>query len=250
MGKVIFLGSANAISHEGGENTHMVFVGQERVVLVDGGNNPLIRLKSAGVDFNAVTDLIVTHFHPDHVSGIPLLMMDMWLLGRTRPLTIYGLAYTLDRLEAMMKLFEWDRWPHFFPVTFIRLPEEELTTVLDCPDFKIISSPVKHLLPTIGLRVEFPSGKVFVYSCDTEPCDPVVRLAAGADALAHESNGVGKGHSSASQAADDAARAEVDSLYLIHYPAKEFQTTDLLADARAHFQGSVAFAEDFMTLEF
>jgi ribonuclease Z len=250
MAKVIFLGSSNAIPHQRGENTHMVFVGEARTVLVDCGSNPILRLEAAGVDFNAITDLIATHFHPDHVSGIPLLLMDMWLLGRKRPLVIRGLAYTLDRLEAMMKLYEWDKWPGFFPVTFVRVPEEELTPVLDSPDFKIVASPVKHLLPTIGLRVEFHSGKVFAYSCDTEPCDAVVRLAAGADVLAHEAGGAGKGHSTALQAAGIAARAEVGRLYLIHYPAEAFRTSDMLADARAHFQGQVAFADDFMTMEF
>ena len=90
MSKLIILGSSNAISHKDHENTHMVIVGEKRTVLVDCVSNPILRLEQAGVDFNAITDLILTHFHPDHVSGVPLLLMDMWLMGRREPLNVYG----------------------------------------------------------------------------------------------------------------------------------------------------------------
>jgi ribonuclease BN (tRNA processing enzyme) len=70
MAKIIVLGSSNAIAYTDHENTHMVIVGEEHVALVDCVGNPVLRLERAGVDFNAVTDLILTHFHPDHISGI------------------------------------------------------------------------------------------------------------------------------------------------------------------------------------
>ena len=250
MAKIIVLGSSNAIPHKDHENTHLVIVGEERAMLVDCSGNPILRLEQAGVDFNAITDLVVTHFHPDHVSGVPSLLMDMWLMGRKRPINIYGLHHTLDRLEALMGFFDWDKWPNFFPTAFVRLPASELTTVLDCPDFKVISSPVQHFIPTIGLRVEFKNQKVFAYSCDTEPCEQVVHLAAGADVLMHESSGPSRGHSSAEQAAEIAAQAEVGRLLLVHYPNGLYRNSDLISDARGRFLGEVALAEDFMTLEF
>lgn len=250
MAKITILGTANAIADRERENTHLVVVGQERVVLVDCPNNPILRLEHVGVDYHSVTDLIVTHFHPDHVSGVPIFLMDMWLMGRSSPLEIFGLADTLDRLETMMALYNWDKWPNFYHVSFHRVPATELALVLDCPDFKIVSSPVKHLIPTIGLRMEFPSRKVFAYSCDTEPCEQVVCLAADADVLMHESSGPTKGHSSAAQAGEVAKRAKARHLYLIHYPSASFRTSDLVAEAQSHFRGQVSLAEDFTTLEF
>jgi ribonuclease Z len=250
MSKIIVLGSSNAISDGEHENTHLVIVGQERVVLVDCPSNPNIRLERVGVNFNSVTDLIVTHFHPDHVSGVPTFLMEMWLMGRVAPLQILGLDDTLDRLEKMMRLYEWQRWPYFYPVSFTRVAAAELTSMLDCPDFRIFSSPVKHLIPTIGLRVEFPNKKSFAYSSDTEPCDQVVRLAADVDMLIHEASGNSIGHSSAAQAAEIAVRANAARLYLIHYPNGAYRTSDLIAEARSRFQGEVSLAEDFTALEF
>ena len=251
MAKVIILGSSNAIPTAEHENTHLVVMAEQRTVMVDCVSNPILRLEQAGVNFNELTDLILTHFHPDHVSGVPLLLMDMWLMGRRRPLNIYGLHHTLDRMENLMALYGWSEWPDFFPVAFCRLPVDEMTTVLDYPDLRVFSSPVRHFLPTVGLRFEFNhDGKVLAYSCDTEPCPQVVRLAEGADVLIHEATGASKGHTSAEQAGEIAARAEVSELYLIHYPTGKYASGDLVAEARRQFQGPVKLAEDFMVINF
>lgn len=251
MAKLIILGTANAIADETHENTHLVIQGGERTLLIDCVNNPILRLRQAGIDFNDLTDLVLTHFHPDHVSGVPLLLMNMWLLGRQRPLNIYGLHHTLDRVEDLMGFYDWSHWPNFFPVSFCRLPRQDRTLVFESSEFRVLASPVRHLLPTIGVRVEFRySGRALAYSCDTEPCPQVVDLAAGASVLIHESAGGGPGHSSASQAAGVAREARVGSLYLIHYPVNGFDPRPLIADAQEIYQGPIILAEDFMTLEF
>lgn len=251
MAKLVILGSSNAISSKDSENTHMVLVGEERIVMIDCVNNPIHRLGQAGIDFMDVTDLILTHFHPDHVSGVPLLLMDMWLRGRKKLINIYGLHYTLDRMEKLMGMYSWESWPNFFPVAFHRLPASEKTHLLDCAEFTIRSSPVRHLIPTIGLRFDFKAGrKGLAYSCDTEPCVEVVRLAEGAEVLIHEASGASLGHSSAAQAGQIATQAEVSKLYLIHYPTGEYANDNLVAEARQHYQGEVDLATDFLTLDF
>lgn len=250
MPKVIILGSSNAVPSKDHENTHLVIIGDERTILVDCVSNPIVRLEQAGIDFNDLTDIVITHFHPDHVSGVPLLLMDMWLMGRTKPLNIYGLHYTLDRLEGLMGFYGWAEWPNFFSVGFFRLPESELAFVMDCKEFKVLSSPVHHMIPTIGLRVEckIPS-KVLAYSCDTEPCEQTVHLADGADILIHEAAGEVYGHSSAEQAGEIATQAEVGKLYLIHYPTGRFANGNLVEEAAKTYRGEIILATDFMTID-
>ncbi len=251
MTRVIILGSAYSIPDEKHENTHFVVLGKERTVLVDCVSNPILRLRQAKVDFNSLTDLILTHFHPDHVSGVPLLLMDMWLMGRSRPLDIYGLHHTLDRVEDLMGFYDWEHWPNFFPIVFHRLPTGTLTTVIESPEMRILASTVRHLIPTIGLRFEFPGPqKSMAYSCDTEPSPEVVELASGTDLLIHEATGESLGHSSPAQAGKIAREAETGSLYLIHYPTGNFDAPHWIAEAKTTFPGPVALAEDFMVLDF
>ncbi len=249
MANLIILGTSNAVPDENHESTHMALRGQKGMLLIDSGSNPLLRLRQAGLDYQDLTDLILTHFHPDHVSGVPLLLMHMWLLGHRRSLQIHGLGHTLDRLEKLMVFYDWENWPGFFPVTFHRLPQREKALVLENDEFRILASPVHHMIPTIGLRIEtLNSGKALAYSCDTEPCAEVVGLAAGVDYLIHEASGGFTGHSSAAQAGEIARQAQAGALYLVHYPTGDADSSGLLEEARQVFAGEVVLAEDFMEI--
>jgi ribonuclease Z len=106
--------------------------------------------------------------------------------------------------------------------------------------------PVKHLIPTIGLRMDGMDHLFSIaYTCDTEPCQGVDELARGADILIHESAGKAVGHSSPAQAGETAARAEVDQLVLIHYPDNPDENS-LIKDAREKYAGKVLLAKDGM----
>lgn len=250
MTKLIVLGSSNAIPTRDHENTHLALISRGRTVLIDCVSNPMVRLEQAGIDPLSITDLILTHFHPDHVSGVPLFLMDSWLIGRHAPLNVYGLDYTLQRIETLMNLYNWSDWPGFYPVNFLRVSMDEMAVVFDEEDMRVTATPVRHFLPNMGLRIDLKAEqKSVVYSCDTEPCAEVERLAQGADILLHEAAGLFPGHSSAAQAGVVARQAEVGTLYLIHYPTGRFASGDLVADAKSHFPGDVQLATDFLEIE-
>jgi ribonuclease Z len=250
MVKLIILGTSNAIPDVMHENTHLAIVGKKRIILIDCANNPTIHLANAGIDIQEVTDLILTHFHPDHVSGVPSLLMNSWLMGRSKLLNIYGLTHTLDRVENLMDAYDWKEWPNFYPVVFHRLPEAEMVSLIEVNEFKIYASLVCHMIPTIGLRIELPqSDYVLAYSSDTEPCQSVINLSKDADLLIHEATGEGFGHSSAEQAAEIAREAGAKKLMLIHFRAEEKELEERLSEARKVFNGEVVPAEEFLQLD-
>ncbi len=251
MPKLIILGSASPLSDEAHESTHMVLQGEMDTILIDCVNNPLWRLQKVGIDFNRLTGLLVTHFHPDHVSGVPTLLVNMWLLGRTAPLNIYGLEHTLESVESLMFAYQLKSLDHFYPIFLRPVAEREQASVFESDEFRITASPVCHFLPTIGLRIEsLQSKKVLAYSCDTEPCPRVVGLAQDVDVLIHEAGGPGPGHSSAAQAGAIARQAAARRLYLIHYRAWGFDPLPLVAQAQQEYSGPVALAEDFLEIVF
>jgi ribonuclease Z len=220
---------------------------------VDTATNPFVSLKKGGIEPNEITDLVLTHFHPDHVSGLPILVMGMWFTGRKLELHIHGLEYTLERAKKMLDLFNISAWLNLFPIHYHTIPELEsgLAPIISEEDFVLFGAKVNHLIPTLGIRAEFPkSGKVLAYSCDTEPCVQVIRLAAGADVLIHEASGALPGHSSARQAGEAATQAKVGALYLIHYPTGQFAMNNLLSDAQEEFSGPVIMAQDGTIINF
>jgi ribonuclease Z len=251
MARVIILGSAAAVSDAEHDNTHFIIQGEGSPILIDCGSNPLGKLHKLGINDETMQDVILTHFHPDHVSGFPNMLMQLWLLGRQMPLRIYGLNHCINRIEDMMLMFAWDTWPNFFPVPQYRILERPNAPVLENDDFRITAWPTKHFIPTIGLRIENKkTGKVLAYSCDTEPIPAIVELAQGADLLIHEAAGKGFGHSSARQAGVMATAAGAKSLYLIHYQVWNTDPTPLVAEARETFEGPVILSQDFDVYEF
>jgi len=251
MLKLIFLGTSFAIPDESHENTHMVLTGENSTILIDCSSNPILRLKKAGVNSLKISDLILTHFHPDHTAGVPPFLMSLWLLGRKEPLTIHGLEFTIDRIEKVLELYNWKTWPNFYPVAFRKIPNQELYPLLETTDMSIFSSPVKHMIPNIGLCIiSKPRNIKVVYSCDTEPCNEVINLAKKASILIHEVSGKSNGHSSPRQAGEVARAAEVETLYLVHYPTGKFFNEQLVTDAQNAFPGQVVQAVDFMEILF
>jgi ribonuclease Z len=252
MAKLVFLGTASALAYKDHENSFFVLEGESSAVLIDCAARPLQRLQEAGVQLDKLNDLIITHFHPDHVSGLPNLLMGMWLMGRENEFNIHGNTHSISRAQKMMELFEWDTWAGMYPTNFHTVPTMEMAPVLKIPDFRILSSPVEHMIPTLGLRFEYSGGEyILAYSSDTNPIEETVRLATGADILIHEAAGAADGHSTPAEAGEIAARASVRTLYLIHYSLRGETTPEtLLADAKKTFPGKVVLAEDLMAVEF
>lgn len=249
MEQIVVLGSASAVPTLKGENTHILIQAGDACILVDCPGTPFVRLAQAGIDPVQVTDIILTHFHPDHVSGFVPLLMSMWLVGRKNSLNVYGLEPTIQRARQMLDLYEWTQWPNFYPVNFINIPGQELSPVIETAQVRVLASPVKHLIPTVGLRVEFTAqNKVMAYSCDTEPSTSVARLAKDADILIHEATGASVGHTSPEQAGEVARTANVKELYLIHYSSQKNSPESILDAARKNFSGPVHLARDFQII--
>lgn len=247
MSRFLILGSANAVPKPGQENTHLLIESEEKVVMVDCGTNPVSKLVEAGTSILAVTDLVLTHFHADHVGSMPLLIMDMWLEKRSDPLTIHGLQVTLDKARQLLELFSWENWSGMFPVIFNVIPDDGATSFISGSGCQIDALQVKHLIPTIGLRVELTGERVITYSCDTEPCDNLLTLASSADVLLMESAGPGKGHTSPEQAGMIARETGVKKLVLIHYDNRKDERV-MLDEALKHFNGQVMLAKDMLTV--
>jgi ribonuclease Z len=251
MLKLTILGSAFAVADAYHENTYMVLESGQSSLLIDCGGSPMARLDQAEVDLETLDGLLITHPHPDHIYGVPVLLLGLWLTGRDRPLPIYGSRRALQIIPRMMQLMEWQVWPDMYPITYHEIPWQEKALVIENDDFSVYTSPVQHLIPTIGLRIESKkTGRALTYSSDTQPCDAVVRLAQGSDILIHEGSGPFPGHSTPIQAGEIAQRAGVKQLVLIHYPVFAEDLEAWRRVATTSFDGPVELAEDFMEFEF
>lgn len=59
-------------------------------LLIDCGEGTQIAIKNKGWSFNPIDIICFTHFHADHISGLPGLLLTMGNAERTKPVTIIG----------------------------------------------------------------------------------------------------------------------------------------------------------------
>jgi ribonuclease Z len=249
MVKLLVLGSSCLVATESRRPTHLVCLGRRHGLLIDCGVSPRGRLEDLGIGRDAIDDIIITHFHPDHVAGLPLFLMELALKKRRKPLRIHAGKRTLAKIRKLMDMYRWRKLPSQFPIVYRPAKHRPQSRVLSNEEFRVKSSPVRHVVPALGVRVDIlETGKSFVYSSDTEPSAALAALARGAGLLIHEATGNGTGHSSAAQAASVARDAGVGKLLLIHIDPYADRKA-LLAQARAVFPGKVEVAADRMRVE-
>lgn len=59
-------------------------------ILIDCGEGTQIALKEAGLSAHDIDVILLTHFHGDHVMGLPGILMSMGTSGRTEPVVVVG----------------------------------------------------------------------------------------------------------------------------------------------------------------
>ena len=90
-------------------------------LLIDCGEGTQIAIAKKGWSVNPVDVLCITHFHADHISGLPGLLLSMGNAEKTTPLLIIG-PKGLSRVVASLRIIA----PELpFPVDCLELTERE-----------------------------------------------------------------------------------------------------------------------------
>ena len=239
MATLHLLGTGAAVSDPHRTTTMLALENSTSLVVIDCGGDAWQRLLAAEVDPATFSALIVTHEHPDHVSGFPLFMEKLWLLGRRDPVPVYGIAPALAQARRVHDAFDTASWrAEGYPdIEWYEVAQQENAPVISDEHWDISAAPGVHGVPVVGLRiVDKKGGGVVTYSCDTEVADSIERLAARADILVHEATGNYPGHTGAVAAAGVAHRAEAKRLLLVHLPPADQLDEAVMQQAQKAFQ--------------
>jgi ribonuclease BN (tRNA processing enzyme) len=99
-----FIGCGDAFGSGGRFNTCFHLTGSRTNLLIDCGASSLIAMKRLGIDRNAITAIVITHFHADHFGGVPFFILDAQFFSKRRtPLTIVGPIGLLSWYERVME---------------------------------------------------------------------------------------------------------------------------------------------------
>lgn len=117
-------------------------------VLVDCGEGTQVSIKQQGWSVKPIDVICFTHFHADHISGLPGLLLTLGNAERTEPVTMIG----PKRLEKIVNALRMIAPGLPFPIHFIELEQEEEDFVFN--GLKIRAFRVNHNITCYGYTFE------------------------------------------------------------------------------------------------
>lgn len=299
--RVTFLGTAGAVptTERNPSSVHINRDGDE--LLFDVGEGTQRQMMRYGTGF-AVSDVFITHFHGDHVFGLPGLLQTWDFNGRESPVRIHTPKRTREDITALVTAS--DAEPDF-PVHIGEIAPGD--AALETSEYTVRAVRTEHRTRAVGYAlveddrpgrfnreraeelgvpvgpkfsrlheghsVELDDGTVVdpeqvvgpprpgrtvVYTGDTRPAETVVEAARAADLLIHDAT-FGEayadraretGHTTAREAGEMAARADVAKLILTHISSRYAgDASHLATEARDAFDGPVVVAHDGLELD-
>ncbi len=100
-----FLGTGQAIPTKSRNHVGILLQHGPETLLFDCGEGLQRQFRIAEVNPCSLTRLFITHWHGDHVLGIPGLLQSLAMNNYTKTLHIYGPAKTEHYLRQLMELF-------------------------------------------------------------------------------------------------------------------------------------------------
>lgn len=127
-----------------------------KMLLIDCGEGTQIPLRQSGWGFKAIDAICFTHYHADHVAGLPGLLLSLANSMRTEPLTMVGPPGLLTILQGCMTIIP--GLPYDVRIYECSTQREESFIV---NDMVIRSLPVDHSVPCLGYALEVKRAGLF-----------------------------------------------------------------------------------------
>ncbi len=107
--QIIFLGTSSMVPTKDRNQSGILISYNQHGILVDCGEGIQRQMKKAGIPLTKITKILITHWHGDHVFGLPGVISTLGASEYTKTLEIYGPKGTSRHYRAMMDAFVFDR---------------------------------------------------------------------------------------------------------------------------------------------
>jgi ribonuclease BN (tRNA processing enzyme) len=195
MSKFVVVGSASGMPVPDRTHASLLFDTEKQCYVFDAGEGCSSSLLRCGVNHHRIGAIFISHMHPDHCTGLPMLLQMMYLAQRTAPLEIYipqegtaALAHWLSHIYI---------FPEKLPFPFKILPIHSGTFFHNNKDLHVTAFSNTHLqgyrdlvasyypqkrLESYSFKIEWDK-KTVVYSADLLSLNDIIPFSQNIDLL-------------------------------------------------------------------
>ena len=196
--RVVVCGSASPLGNDiTRAQACIAVITPEHFFLFDVGARSPLRIAQARLPMRRLTGVFFTHFHSDHIAGLPDVNLASWVQGRRSSLRVYGPPGVDEVVGGFNDAYRLDREYRIAHHGTALLPAAAgpMTPVAFVPGeaawqddtVKVTSFAVDHapIAPAVGYRVDY-KGRSVVISGDTNATETLFAAARDADLLLHD----------------------------------------------------------------
>lgn len=146
--QITFLGTSSAVHSNERNHPSIAIKAFGETILFDCGEATQKQMISSNISPMKVSKIFITHYHGDHILGLPGLLQSMSLNGREAKLTIYG-PKGLDKVKNA--IYSLGYCAIEYPVEFIEI---DSGIIEDNKEYFIQTERVRHNVPTLAYSIE------------------------------------------------------------------------------------------------
>lgn len=135
------LGFNSAIPTVNSATTAQVLQMGESYFLIDCGEGTQVQLRKAKAKFSKIDHIFISHLHGDHCFGLPGLVASFRLLGREKPLHIFGPKGIKEMMETIFRFSEVHRG---FEIIYHELDGSTSELIFENKRVEVHTIPLNH----------------------------------------------------------------------------------------------------------
>ena len=156
MLKVVLLGTGGMMPLKDRALSSLILSWNGHSALIDCGEGTQVQIRSAGLSFKSIDLLLLTHYHADHVSGLPGLLLSIGNQGRVDPLTVMG-PPGLERVVSGLRVIA----PELPFQVICRVIDPKAPKPFVFEGMHVTPFSLDHSIPCLGYRMHLPRAGKF-----------------------------------------------------------------------------------------
>lgn len=148
---VTILGSGSAVPTKQRNPTSQYVECNGRNFLIDCGEGTQMQIRKFGIKFQKINHIFISHLHGDHYFGLVGLLSSMHLMGRVKPIDIFG-PIGLEQIVRIQLEAAGSRLA--YDVNVIELEPNTNGVIYEDGKVSVSHFPLVHRIQTNGFRIE------------------------------------------------------------------------------------------------